>query len=320
MFDNLRLVRTDFLAEYRDNTDLFLRVGNANFAAAIRDGSAGVTQTQYPTPWMLYHSWRAQRINIDAQSAEIIRELMSGATPEPRHAPIVRKLEELGWCDDDQPPDLDEMVKRTQDFFLAIQNEFELRNFLDIVRDKKPRTVVEIGTARGGVFYCFCQLAARDATLVSIDLPGAPNCGGQTEVEREVFATFGPASQSIHFIPDDSHLPSSYDALQRILGDRKIDLLFIDGDHSYEGCMRDFEIYNGLVAADGLIVFHDICVFPDAWPGNAVGEVWRKLGPSHGGREIIDPDGVSHPELKPGERWRWGIGIIEAANLTHART
>ena len=38
MFGNLRLVATDKLSEYRANTDLFLKLGNEDFAAAIRAG------------------------------------------------------------------------------------------------------------------------------------------------------------------------------------------------------------------------------------------------------------------------------------------
>ncbi|MBI5623173.1 MAG: class I SAM-dependent methyltransferase [Elusimicrobia bacterium] len=37
----------------------------------------------------------------------------------------------------------------------------------------------------------------------------------------------------------------------------KLDLLFIDGDHSYEACLRDWELYGALLAAGGVAVFHD---------------------------------------------------------------
>ena len=43
-----------------------------------------------------------------------------------------------------------------------------------------------------------------------------------------------------------------------MLGDRPIDLLMIDGDHSYEGVRRDFELYAPLVREGGLVAFHDI--------------------------------------------------------------
>ncbi len=315
MFGNLRLVRTDKFSEYQGNTELFLRLGNEDFGAAMRAGIPQPAANQYHAPWLLYHSWRKGRIQIDEHSAALIRELMAGAATGPQHADIIEKIRAMGWCDDHLPVDLDELVQRTQDFILAIQNDYELVRFLALVREQRPRVVVEIGTARGGMLYCFSQLAARDATLVSIDLPGAPNCGGQTATEREVFATFGPVTQTFHFIPEDSHLESSREKLLKILRGRTIDLLFIDGDHSYEGCLADFHMYRHLVSPDGRIAFHDILLFPDQWPGAGVGLAWQDVKAQFGGEEIIDPEGVSTIALEPGQRWHWGIGLLDARRL-----
>jgi predicted O-methyltransferase YrrM len=46
--------------------------------------------------------------------------------------------------------------------------------------------------------------------------------------------------------------------LERILKGKRFDMLFIDGDHSYEGVRRDHEQYESLVRDGGLIAFHDI--------------------------------------------------------------
>ena len=39
--------------------------------------------------------------------------------------------------------------------------------------------------------------------------------------------------------------------------DIKIDLLFIDGDHSYEGVKQDFELYSKILSDNGVIIIHD---------------------------------------------------------------
>ena len=39
--------------------------------------------------------------------------------------------------------------------------------------------------------------------------------------------------------------------------DIKIDVLFIDGDHSYEGVKLDFELYSKLLAPKGVVILHD---------------------------------------------------------------
>jgi hypothetical protein len=39
--------------------------------------------------------------------------------------------------------------------------------------------------------------------------------------------------------------------------DIKIDLLWIDGDHSYEGVKSDFELYSKILSDNGVIIIHD---------------------------------------------------------------
>ncbi|MEO0196406.1 MAG: class I SAM-dependent methyltransferase [candidate division WOR-3 bacterium] len=43
-----------------------------------------------------------------------------------------------------------------------------------------------------------------------------------------------------------------------MLGNSKLDFLFIEGNHSYEGVKMDFEMYFPLVRKGGIIAFHDI--------------------------------------------------------------
>ncbi len=63
-------------------------------------------------------------------------------------------------------------------------------------------------------------------------------------------------SDIIHLIESDSKsAASNFDSW---LGHDEIDLLFIDGDHSIEGCKSDFELYAPRVAVGGYIIFHDI--------------------------------------------------------------
>ena len=44
---------------------------------------------------------------------------------------------------------------------------------------------------------------------------------------------------------------------------KPICLLFIDGDHSYEGVKKDFEMWSPFVVKGGLIAFHDVAVWKD---------------------------------------------------------
>ena len=63
-------------------------------------------------------------------------------------------------------------------------------------------------------------------------------------------------SDIIHLIESDSKdAASNFDSW---LGSNEIDLLFIDGDHSIDGCKSDFELYAPRVAVGGYVIFHDI--------------------------------------------------------------
>jgi predicted O-methyltransferase YrrM len=42
-----------------------------------------------------------------------------------------------------------------------------------------------------------------------------------------------------------------------VIQDIKLDLIFIDGDHSYEGIKKDFELYSNLLTDNGIIIIHD---------------------------------------------------------------
>ena len=65
--------------------------------------------------------------------------------------------------------------------------------------------------------------------------------------------------QVLHLLRADSHRPETLNEARGIIGDRHIDFLFIDGDYTYEGVRKYYEMYSPLVENGGIIAFHDIC-------------------------------------------------------------
>ena len=55
-----------------------------------------------------------------------------------------------------------------------------------------------------------------------------------------------------------------------------MDLLFIDGDHTYFGAKQDYEMYSPLVQKGGVIIFHDIRRYV-AKPEAEVDKLWNEL-------------------------------------------
>ena len=63
-------------------------------------------------------------------------------------------------------------------------------------------------------------------------------------------------------------------AVGRLLDQQKLDLLFIDGDHTYRSVLADWLIYKNFVAKGGIIAFHD-CVGND--DGFGVPKLLKKI-------------------------------------------
>lgn len=57
-------------------------------------------------------------------------------------------------------------------------------------------------------------------------------------------------------IVGDSNDPATVEKLRQRLGGRLIDLLFIDGDHSYASVKKDYDLYSPFV--QDMVAFHDI--------------------------------------------------------------
>ena len=107
----------------------------------------------------------------------------------------------------------------------ALQKKGELRPFISFLRGQELRTVVEIGTYRGGTLWLWCQLAKANAKIVSIDLPGGAFGGGYDDAEAERFRTFARPGQEMCLIAGDSHDPGTLQQVKGLLGSAPIDML-----------------------------------------------------------------------------------------------
>ena len=97
-----------------------------------------------------------------------------------------------------------------------------------------------------------------EATQISVDLPRGYFGGGYAKWKKPIYQSFAKRRQKIHLVRANSHNPNTFELVKNILDGRIIDFLFIDGDHTYEGAKRDFNIYSSLVKEGGIIAFHDI--------------------------------------------------------------
>ncbi|MBD0329903.1 MAG: class I SAM-dependent methyltransferase [Thermoleophilia bacterium] len=182
----------------------------------------------------------------------------------------------------------------------ASQKLDEIAAFLDRVAAIRPRAVCEIGSAAGGTLYLLTRVAADDAVLVSIDV----DLPAHVAAARRRLAR---ADQRVVGIQGDSHAPATVDRLRAALAGRPLDVLFIDGDHSYAGVRGDWERYAPLVRPGGVIGLHDVhedyTTSRGAVTAAISGDVprfWRELGAGLRTEELVaDP-----------EQDGYGIGVV----------
>ena len=187
--------------------------------------------------------------------------------------------------------DLDALVKlATRGYWNAItpiQNPREIRTLLSIIKQARPKSLLEIGTASGGTLFLLTRVAAPDAKLVSVDLPDGPGGGGYPLWKIPLFQEFPLPDQRLELIRNDSHDPAVLARVAEHVGEDRLDFLLIDGDHSYEGVKSDFEMYGPLVKSPGMIAFHDIDYVPDVrrlWDEVKVGRRFQEIHADYGQR------------------------------------
>jgi cephalosporin hydroxylase len=140
--------------------------------------------------------------------------------------------------------------------FLAEQRLDEVIWFYRAVEKIEPKVIVEIGIKEGGNLQIMSTHLPQDGLAIGID-PRQDIPWDLSDLE----------CKPVH-IQGDSHSPETLKQLKALLQKKKIDVLFIDGDHSTQGMLADFKDYSPLVKKGGIIAVHDIFYLQevkDAW-------------------------------------------------------
>jgi len=194
---------------------------------------------------------------------------------------------------------LEEVVDQAKDLgtsgFFRVkmwQRRSEILGLAQRVRERNPKCIVEIGTAYGGTLFIWAHCASEE--VFTCDIATKP-------FVVPLYQSFPPSQSScrITVLTGDSHQEEFKLRLQKALGGRPIDFLFIDGDHRLEGATRDFELYRGLVRPGGIIAFHDI-LEKQPFPVNQVYHLWKKIKEKYKHEELVDDPGQNGA----------GIGIL----------
>jgi predicted O-methyltransferase YrrM len=155
------------------------------------------------------------------------------------------------------------------------QDRDEILAVLKILEQNPPKNVMEIGTANGGTLFLLTRMAADDAEILSVDLPGGKFGGGYPEWKESIYKSFAKPTQTVNLIRANSHDKETLVKVRSYLKNRKVDFMFIDGDHTYEGVKQDFNTYKDFLADNALVMFHDIAPHPN--PIYGVDKFWKEV-------------------------------------------
>lgn len=151
-------------------------------------------------------------------------------------------------------------------------SQWEMSEVIRIIRGVSPRSsYLEIGSYYGGSLLGFGMEMDRGAKVVSVDKKRDPeSLKLLTRVESDLSrGGFFPV-----LINGNSHSQETLDRVKQEVD--SVDVLYIDGDHSYAGVWLDASMYAGMVRKGGIVMFHD-CGFANTVYREQTGDGMREL-------------------------------------------
>jgi len=169
---------------------------------------------------------------------------------------------------------------------LASQQPRELQRFIEILKQRKVKSYLEIGARHGDTFY-EVMTSAGIPRGTAVDMPNGPWGGSSEQALRRCCADLSKRHNVTLIIGDSAQVETGYH-----------DAVLIDADHRYEAVKRDWERFNNA----RIVAFHDIDGEGLDCGGLKIGvpRLWRELKQQYTHEEIIDPS----------DNRKMGIGVL----------
>ena len=158
-----------------------------------------------------------------------------------------------------------------------------------IVAAARPLLLVELGTHNGVSYSAFCDAVKREllpTSCYAVDTwKGDAHAGFYGEDIFENFRAF----HDQNYFDFSALLRMTFDEALANFSDGSIDLLHIDGFHSYEAAREDFEKWRPKLSNKAIVLFHDTNVRDQ---GFGVWKLWAELRANHPGFEFLHGHGL----------------------------
>jgi hypothetical protein len=128
----------------------------------------------------------------------------------------------------------------------------------DLVAALQPKCIVELGTQAGVSYFAFCQAVKEHgvpARCYAVDTwAGDAHSGAY---EEKVYVDVARHNEE-RYAQFSTLMRMRFEEALPSFRDGSIDLLHIDGFHTYEAVRGDFEAWYPKVSPGGIVLFHDI--------------------------------------------------------------
>ena len=126
-----------------------------------------------------------------------------------------------------------------------------------VMQKVSPQIFVELGTHSGNSYFSFCQSVVEtgiSSKCYAVDTWEGDEHAGQ--YSDEIFTKVSAYHQE-HYSSFSRLLRTTFDDAATYFADESIELLHIDGLHTYEAVRHDFETWLPKLASGAVVIFHD---------------------------------------------------------------
>jgi hypothetical protein len=153
----------------------------------------------------------------------------------------------------------------------------------------KPRNFVELGAHKGDSYFAFCQAASRLDLQIRCYAVDTWHGDVHTKAYDETVYTEFKAWHDRHYAAFSTPLRMTFDDAAVKFENGSIDLLHIDGTHTYEAVKHDFETWLPKMSERGVVLFHDANVRSEPF---GVWKLWAEISVGRPHFEFLHGNGL----------------------------